>query len=51
MNYNDYLQAAKNCSDPAQADELIKAVENDCTISDRQFYHIRRVAISAAYEE
>lgn len=51
MTYQDALQAARAATTYEQADALLKAIEEDYdTISDRQYYNIKNIAIDAAYK-
>ena len=50
MTYQDALQAARAATTYAEVDAICKAIEEAYdTISDRQYYNVRNIAISAAY--
>lgn len=50
VDYPEYLECAKNCTSYKDAERLIKIVENDCFITDKQYYNIKYVALNAAYK-
>lgn len=49
MTYQEYMQAAKGCTTPDEAEKLINMVADDYTITARQYCNIRYVAINTAY--
>lgn len=49
MTYQDALQAARAATTYEQADAVCKAIEDEDSISDRQYYNIKNIAINAAY--
>jgi hypothetical protein len=50
MTYHDALQAARAIATHEQVNALLKAIEDAYdTISDRQYYHIKHIAIDAVY--
>ena len=50
MTYQEALQAAKEATTYEEVDALLKAIEEAYdTISDRQYYNVRNIAINAAY--
>jgi hypothetical protein len=50
MTYQDAIQAARAATTYEQADAVCKAIEDAYdTISDRQYYTVRNIAINAAY--
>jgi hypothetical protein len=50
MTYHEALQAARAATTYTEADAVCKAIEDQPnTISDRQYYNIRNIAINAAY--
>lgn len=50
MTYQDALQAARAVTTYEEADAVCKAIEDAYdTISDRQYYNVRHIAINAAY--
>lgn len=49
MTYQDYKDAALRCTNYEEADQLIKTIADDDTISDRQYDALRRIAIESAY--
>lgn len=50
MTYKEYKELAKEVTNYKEADELIKKVADDETISALQYANIRHWAITAAYE-
>jgi len=51
MTYQEAKQAARECTTYNQVDALLKAIEEQYgTISDRQYYSIKNIALDAAYE-
>lgn len=49
MTYKEALQAATQCTSYEQSDSLLKSIECNDQISDRQYYSIRSIAIDSAY--
>ena len=49
MKYRDYKDTALRCTNYEEADQLIKTIADDNTISDRQYYDLRHIAIESAY--
>lgn len=49
MKYQEYKTAALHCANYAEADQLIKTIADDETISSRQYCALRYLAIKAAY--
>ena len=50
MTYQDALQAARAATTYEEADAVCKGIEDAYdTISDRQYYNVRNIAINAAY--
>ena len=50
MVYENYKSLANSCTSYEEADQLIKAIEDDERISARQYYDLRHIAIESAYE-
>ena len=50
MTYNEAIAAARAATTYAGVDALCKTIEEAYdTISDRQYYNVRNIAINAAY--
>jgi hypothetical protein len=49
MTYQEYLQAAKSCVTPEEAEKIINQAADDDTVSARQYFNIRHLAIKNAY--
>ena len=49
MSYMEYLEIANNCTTPEEAESIINQAADDYTLSARQYYNIRHVAIKNAY--
>ena len=50
MTYQEAITAARAATTYEQADAVCKAIEEAYdTISDRQYYNIKNIAINAAY--
>lgn len=45
-----YKKVAKDCKTWKQADYIIKQAENNETITDRQYYAIKHIALNAVIE-
>lgn len=49
MTYAEYLNQANSCTTVAAAENLINQAAEDYTLSARQYYYIRHIAIKNAY--
>ena len=50
MTFKEALQAARTVASYDEADKLLKSIELDfATISDDQYYRVKRAAIDAAF--
>lgn len=50
MTYQEAITAARAATTYEQADAVCRAIEEQYdTISDRQYYNVRNIAINAAY--
>ena len=50
MTYQEYMVAAKSCTTPKEADAIINKAADDYTLSARQYFNIRYLAIKSAYQ-
>ena len=50
MVYENYKNLANSCTSYEEADQLIKTIEDDERISAKQYYALRHIAITSAYE-
>ena len=50
MNYEEGKEKAKAVKTYDEADKLLKQIEEDYKITDRQYYVIKHLAIAAAYK-
>lgn len=49
MTYKEAMTKAALITSYAEADELLREIEKENTITDKQYYNVRRCAIDAAY--
>ena len=49
MTYGEYMNLAKHCTTAEEAEVLISQAADDYTLSARQYFNIRYVAIKSAY--
>ena len=50
MVYENYKNLANSCTSHEEAVQLIKIIEDDERISARQYYDLRHIAITSAYD-
>jgi hypothetical protein len=49
MSYQEYLEIARGCATAEEAEKLINQAADDYTLSARQYFNIRYLAIKNAY--